>query len=82
MLNGDATTQRIRGGNLVGKRLAEKKTPEQIVEELYLRTVTRKPAPEEMQKLQMALAGEPDKQKALEDVFWALLNTREFLFNH
>jgi Protein of unknown function (DUF1549)/Protein of unknown function (DUF1553) len=82
MLNGDATTQRIRGGNLVGKRLAEKRTPEQIVEELYLRTVTRKPAPEEVQKLQKALAEEPDKQKALEDVFWALLNTREFLFNH
>jgi hypothetical protein len=24
----------------------------------------------------------PDKRAALEDMFWALLSTREFLFNH
>jgi hypothetical protein len=82
MLNGDATTNRIRGGGLIQKRLAEKKTPEQIIEELYLRTLTRRPAADEMAKLQVALKEEPDKAKGLEDVFWALMNTREFVFNH
>ena len=33
-------------------------------------------------KLDAALNAEPDKKKALEDMFWALLNTREFMFNH
>jgi hypothetical protein len=82
MLNGDATTNRIRQGALIPKRLAEKKTPDQIIEELYLRTLTRRPSAEETAKLQAALKDEPDKAKGLEDVFWALMNTREFVFNH
>jgi hypothetical protein len=82
MLNGDATTQRIRAGALVSRRLGEKKPPEQIIEELYLRTLCRKPTPKETVNLSKALAEEPDKVKVLEDIFWALLNTREFLFNH
>ncbi len=36
----------------------------------------------EMSHLGKAPAEEPDKVKVLEDIFWALLNTREFLFNH
>ncbi len=31
----------------------------------------------------MALVNaEADKKKALDDVFWSLLNSREFMFNH
>jgi len=82
LLNGDATTGRIAQGNLVGKLLEAKKTVPQIVEELYLRTVTRKPTPAEVQKIEAIVAAEADKKRALEDVFWALLNTREFMFNH
>jgi hypothetical protein len=82
LLNGDTTTQKIQAGNLVGRRLAEKKTPEQIMEELYIRCLCRRPVPGELAKLDAALAAEPNKKKALEDVFWALLNSREFMFNH
>jgi len=82
MLNGDATTVRIRSGTLVPKRLGEKKPNEQIIEELYLRTLVRRPSPIEMDRLKAALNEEPDKARGLEDVFWALMNTREFMFNH
>lgn len=82
MLNGDATTQRIRAGQLIQKRLNEKLTPEQIVVELYVRTLSRQPSPTEATKLSQAIGAEPNKVQALEDVFWALMNTREFLFNH
>src|SRR5262249_35409207 len=82
LLNGDTTTQRIAGGNLVGRRLAEKKAPAEIVAELYVRSLSRKPLPQELEKLNALFAAEPDKKKALDDVFWALLNSREFMFNH
>ena len=82
LLNGDTTTQRIAAGNLVGRRLEAKKTPEQIIEELYVRCLSRKPSPQESAKLMALVNAETDKRKALDDVFWSLLNSREFMFNH
>jgi len=71
-----------RRGDLIGNRLTAKKTPREIIEELYLRCVSRKPTPAEMDKLEALVNAETDKRKALDDVFWALLNSREFMFNH
>jgi hypothetical protein len=82
LLNGDTTTARISQGNLVGKRLAEKKAPAQIIEELYVRCLSRKPTAKEAAKLKALVDEEKDKKQALEDVFWSLLNSREFMFNH
>jgi hypothetical protein len=82
MLNGEVTTSRIAGGNVVGRRLAEKKTHREIIEELYLRCLSRKPTPAEAQKLEGLVNEAQDKKQALDDVFWALLNSREFMFNH
>jgi hypothetical protein len=55
---------------------------EQIIEEMYIRCFTRKPTEKEMTNLLAIVAEQEDKKQALEDVFWALLNSREFLFNH
>jgi hypothetical protein len=60
-------------------------TSAQRVETLYLKTLSRKPRPEELQRLATYVDnGGPsgDQQKALADVFWALLNSPEFIFNH
>jgi Protein of unknown function (DUF1549)/Protein of unknown function (DUF1553) len=82
LLNGESTTQKIQQGNLVGRRLAEKKSAGEIVDELYVRVLCRKPKAEEKSRLMAALKDQPDPNKSLEDVFWALLNSREFMFNH
>ena len=55
------------------------------IEALYLAALTRKPRPEELDRLAKYIAsgGPSNNQKAaLADVFWALLNSSEFLFNH
>ena len=82
LLNGGTVEPKIAQGNLVGKMLQEKKTPAQIIEQMYIRALSRAPRPEEMAKLLAAVDAAKDKKQALDDVFWAVLNSREFMFNH
>jgi hypothetical protein len=81
MLNGAAVTDKILQGKLVETMLDAGKTPAEVVEEIYLRCLARKPTAEESAEL-AALYGTAEKPVAeLQDVFWAVLNSREFLFN-
>jgi hypothetical protein len=82
LMNGDTVATKIAQGNVIGQGLKEKKAPERIIEELYIRCLSRPPRPEELTKLLAVVSANPNKQQALEDVFWALLNSREFMFNH
>jgi hypothetical protein len=56
--------------------------PEELIENLYLRTVCRPPTPEELSRWTAELKQAPVLSEAAEDLFWALLNSREFAFNH
>jgi hypothetical protein len=82
MLNGDTIENKVRSGGLIKQALAEKQSPEQIIETIYVRSLGRKPTAKEMDELTRLLADESDKAKGLEDIFWAVLNSREFVFNH
>jgi hypothetical protein len=55
------------------------------VEALYLAALARKPRPEEAERIVTYVNGggtSKDQKKALADVFWALLNSPEFILNH
>ncbi len=82
LLNGDTVHSKLAQGNFVGKRLSEGATPATIIEELYIRCLTRKPTDSEMKQLNAFVAEEKDDKRVLEDIFWALINSREFVFNH
>ena len=54
-----------------------------MVDELFLMTLARFPHPEERSlMLEAFTAVAPNRRQAVEDVLWALLNTKEFLYNH
>ena len=82
LLNGDTVNAKIKQGGVIQKLLTTKKTPEERLTDLYIRCLARKPSKEELDKLLPALSQGANQAQALEDVFWALLNSREFLFNH
>ena len=82
LLNGNTVEEKVKSGGVVKRMMDAENTDEQIIETLYMRSLSRKPTTEEMQALKTLIAEGPNRQQALEDVFWALLNSREFLFNH
>lgn len=82
LLNGDTVNNKIRQGGVIKALKDEGLTPPQIVERLYIMTLTRKPTEEELAALSPLFAEGANVDQGLEDVYWALLNSREFLFNH
>lgn len=83
IFNGDSLNKKLSAkGNRIEK-IADA-SPAQLVEEAYLSALARYPTDAERQKFEAALsgAGEKEKRAALEDVYWALLSTKEFIFNH
>ncbi|MCI0334956.1 MAG: DUF1553 domain-containing protein [Planctomycetes bacterium] len=55
-----------------------------IIEELYLAALSRYPTDDEVAKLLAVLNEAPasERRAAVEDVFWAVMSSREFMFNH
>ncbi len=82
LLNGDVANARIQKGNLIGGWIDEGLTDSQIIDRLIIRCYGRKPIERERIELVADLQAKADRKQALEDIFWALLNSPEFIFNH
>lgn len=82
LLNGENTTGKINQGGRVKKALQSGKKPRAIAEELYHACLARQPNGRESAKIDELLAKSKNPQEDLEDLFWALLNSREFIFSH
>jgi hypothetical protein len=82
LLNGETVQQKIQQGNLIKQWMDGGKTPEQIIDLMYISALTRRPTDKEKAGILELLQAEKDPKAALEDTFWAILNSREFVFNH
>ncbi|MEI7687188.1 MAG: DUF1553 domain-containing protein, partial [Planctomycetota bacterium] len=83
LINGATVNDRLRDpANRIGK-LLDKKTPEpEMLKTLFLVTLSRPPSAAESTAMLGHVAAAMDKRKAWEDVHWALINSKEFLFRH
>jgi len=80
-LNGDILATKISHGTGRIAKLLTANTPHaDIVKELYLVTVNRPPSPQELANADQILAQSASPKEAYEDLLWALINTKAFLF--
>jgi hypothetical protein len=83
LLNGDDVNRKLALNNGRIDRLFKAKKPlPDVIEELYLTTLSRLPSEEEKQKALTWLARAATPREGTQDLLWALINSREFLFNH
>lgn len=83
LMNGDTVNNKIRQGGLIPKLVRdEKRSSKEVITELYMRCFSRAPTEVEVAGLSKVIDDAENSQQAAEDIFWSLLNSREFLFNH
>jgi hypothetical protein len=83
MLNNAGVLSKVRSpkGRIAGW-LKDGKSPEEIVERIYLATLSRRPTAHERDLVAKHLTTVQDKAAGLQDVQHALLNVNEFLLRH
>jgi hypothetical protein len=83
----------IANGELIHRKLSDKAgriarivreqaADDQAIAELYVVSLSRPPTAAELADCRAIIAAAPDRREGLEDVLWALCNSREFLLNH
>src|SRR5690606_22705776 len=85
LFNGDLTQQAIsdRDGGFLQRVVSENKSPRDRVTQLYLAGLARRPSREELGiagKLLVARGG--DDLAMLQDLWWAIINSNEFIMQH
>jgi hypothetical protein len=84
LMNGDVLNRKLlqQGGRLARMLEDPRLSDAALARRLYLLTFNRPPSESETAGALEIFAGAPSRAVAAGDLFWALLNSKEFLFNH
>jgi len=82
LINGETVENKIIQGGVIKKLQAANMTPREIAQELYVRCFGRQPSEDELRKLEPIWGVTEDQPLVFQDIFWALMNAKEFMFNH
>lgn len=83
--NGDTINKKLEAKNCrISKLLDDQTSNDKIIEDLYLSALSRYPTAKEKEKMLKTLSetADSDRRAVIEDIYWAVLSSREFLFNH
>ena len=82
MMTSPVVTKRVagEGSTRVANLLKAGKSDEEIIEDLFLASLSRRPTADEIEVAKRVIA--KDKKSGVENIQWALLNSTEFLVNH
>ncbi|GMV93581.1 MAG: hypothetical protein AMXMBFR82_33590 [Candidatus Hydrogenedentota bacterium] len=83
LVNGDTVQSALKAkeGRLE-QLVASETAPADAIHQLWLAAYSRPPTDAEKQQVETYIASAEDKRIALEDTFWSVLNSKEFIFNH
>jgi hypothetical protein len=80
--NGKTLNDKLRDKNSRVEKWAQEKTSdEEIVKRVYLLALCREPTAAELKKFTTLLGDGGPRREVLEDLFWAVLTSKEFVFN-
>ncbi len=85
LANGDTVNKKLESkDNRLSKLIADKASNDRIIEDAYLSALSRYPTPGEKEKTLKVLqvSGDAERRVALEDVYWSVLTSKEFIFDH
>ncbi|RJP36336.1 MAG: DUF1553 domain-containing protein [Phycisphaerales bacterium] len=83
LINGETVWSKIKaGGGRLEQGLAAGKAPGEFVDDLYVAALCRMPTDSERQTALKYVESAGDVRKGMQDVYWAVLNAQEFVFNH
>jgi len=84
MMNGQLVSDAVsvKAGSHLGEVLAGKGNEMIKINRLYMSALGRQPTKQEQASAQAYLKRSRDPLTVYQDLFWALLNSNEFIFNH
>ena len=85
LYNGKTLNEKLQAkDNRISRVLASAGGDRQVIESAYLEVLSRRPSSVEVDRLSALIKedGESERRQVLEDLYWSLLTSREFLFNH
>lgn len=84
ILNGETLIQKLEAkDNRLSKQLEANLPPEQLADELFLSALSRFPTERERQRMSeiLSVASPEERRQSVEDLYWSVLSSKEFLFN-